>query len=150
MKRRMSAILVALTLTLAATPACADEPKQQDRAELEVTITGVIASMGRVRVALFSPGEASLFPDKLPSLKQRAPAAGGAVTFLFKDVPYGTYAVAAFHDQNANDVLDRNAIGVPKEHWGVSGKRPFFGTPDYGESALTLNTPRQTLTINLE
>lgn len=142
-------LTLAAFIAFTAASACADEAKQADTAELEVTVTGATTSAGRVRVALFSPAEAGLFPDKLPTLKQRAPAAG-AVTFVFKDVPYGTYAVAAFHDENANDVLDSNAIGVPKEHWGVSGKRPFFGKPAYADSALTINAPRQTLTINLE
>ena len=36
----------------------------------------------------------------------------------FEDIPAGTYAIAAIHDENRNGKLDMNWLGVPKEGYG--------------------------------
>ena len=49
-----------------------------------------------------------------------APAHAGAVVVTVADVPAGRYALMAFADANANGVLDKNMLGVPKEGFGFS------------------------------
>lgn len=44
----------------------------------------------------------------------------GRATLTFRDMPSGTYAIAVFHDENSNDDLDTNWIGIPKEGVGAS------------------------------
>jgi uncharacterized protein (DUF2141 family) len=47
-------------------------------------------------------------------------------------VPNGEYAVAAFHDENANNDLDRGVFGIPTEGTGASNDaRGFMGPPPY-------------------
>jgi len=41
-------------------------------------------------------------------------------TCVFKDVKPGVYAISAFHDENNNNDLDRNFLGIPKEDWCTS------------------------------
>jgi uncharacterized protein (DUF2141 family) len=53
-------------------------------------------------------------------------------TCLFEDVPPGEYAVAVFHDENGNNDLDRNFLGIPSEGTGASNDaRGFMGPPPY-------------------
>ncbi len=144
---RPAALLAACALSAASFAGDGAPPGTSD---LEIVVTGVASARGQLRVALFSPDEASLFPDGLPRLKLRVPANGQAVSVVFRGVPYGAYSVAAFHDENRNDLLDRNVFGVPRERWGVTGTRPAFRAPRYSESAVTLNAPHQRLAINLE
>ncbi len=47
-------------------------------------------------------------------------------------VPNGEYALAAFHDENGNNDLDRGVFGIPTEGTGASNDaRGFMGPPPY-------------------
>ena len=55
-------------------------------------------------------------------------------TMVFEDLKDGTYAIRFFHDENSNEELDMNFLGIPKEGFGFSndamGK---FGPKDFSE-----------------
>ncbi len=63
-------------------------------------------------------------------------------------VPKGEYALAAFHDVNANKKLDGGMFGIPKEPYAFSGnKKGLFGLPPkYKKVKFRLNGDEQ-LTI---
>ena len=48
------------------------------------------------------------------------PARAGATVITIENVPAGTYAVQAFHDENANGEVDRAMLGIPREGVGFS------------------------------
>lgn len=55
------------------------------------------------------------------------------------DVPAGTYAMFVFHDENSNNKLDRNFLGIPKEGYGASkNKLPFAAAPTYNENKFAV------------
>lgn len=50
--------------------------------------------------------------------------------FFFTDLPFGKYAIRAFHDANNNGKLDTGFFGQPVEGWGVSNDaRGFMSAP---------------------
>jgi uncharacterized protein (DUF2141 family) len=53
---------------------------------------------------------------------------------VFKDVKNGQYAIRYFHDENSDEEMDSNFLGIPKEGFGFSndamGK---FGPKDFSE-----------------
>ena len=54
---------------------------------------------------------------------------------VFDDVTPGEYALAAFHDENANNDLDRNIFGIPSEGTGASNDaHNMFGPPSYDDA----------------
>lgn len=59
----------------------------------------------------------------------------------YPDIPEGIYAVSVFHDENNNKILDRDIFGVPKEGYGVSGKKiKKFKFAKFENSKFTVNT----------
>jgi uncharacterized protein (DUF2141 family) len=65
-------------------------------------------------------------------------------------VPYGSYAVQAYHDENGNRRLDRNLLGAPSEPYGFSNDaRRSFGPPSYKEAEFTLSSHAMTLEIRV-
>jgi uncharacterized protein (DUF2141 family) len=59
-------------------------------------------------------------------------ARAGSVTVVVQNVPPGDYAAQAFHDENANENVDQNFIGIPKEGVGFSrDARITFGPPSW-------------------
>lgn len=114
-------------------------------ATVEVRVSGV-HSKGNVKVAVC---------DKEHFLKQcaysaSAPAREGETTVTVKDVPAGTWAVLAYQDENGNDELDRNFIGMPKEPYGFSrDARGKFGPPAFEDAAITVGETQATATVRL-
>lgn len=117
---------------------------------LEIGVDGVVEGGGTVRLALFTPAERGLFPDRLPALKQSRAATAGRVVFQFPQLEAGEYVALVFQDENENGTLDRAWLGIPLERWGVTGKRPFGRPPRYEESRFPLNRHATTTTIQLE
>jgi uncharacterized protein (DUF2141 family) len=63
------------------------------------------------------------------------------------DLPAGEYAILVIHDENGNELLDTNFIGMPKEPVGVS-INPKKSKPDYEKSKFTV-TVSSSLTIDI-
>jgi uncharacterized protein (DUF2141 family) len=65
--------------------------------------------------------------------------------------PGAEYAVAAFHDENGNDDLDRGLFGIPTEGTGASNDaRGFMGPPPYdGARFLLPPAPLCRITIHI-
>jgi len=130
--------------------AFADSMQDAIKTDLEVVVDGVSNSRGNVRIAVFSEADTALFADHLPPLKQIVAATGQPITFYFNNLTTGHYAALAFQDENSNGILDRNFFGIPKERWGVTGKRPFGRNPRYIESIFVLDREHQKTIIHLE
>ncbi|WP_424001451.1 DUF2141 domain-containing protein [Maribacter sp. IgM3_T14_3] len=51
---------------------------------------------------------------------------------VFEALKSGKYAAKYFHDENSNDVLDNNWMGIPKEGYGFSNDAyNMFGPKDF-------------------
>lgn len=65
---------------------------------------------------------------------------GKIVSYTFKNIPKGKYAVVVYHDINSSKKLDRNIFGIPKESCGVSNDgMPIIGPPKFEEAAFILD-----------
>ena len=108
--------------------------------ELEITVDGINSDAGKVMVALHAEAGATVFPDVKGAIAaQWVRAAPGAHRFVFANLPPGRFAVAVFHDENDNDELDANFLGVPTEGYGFSrNARGTFGPPSFSEAAVEI------------
>jgi uncharacterized protein (DUF2141 family) len=90
------------------------------RGEITVFLEGFRSEAGEARVALFDSDDG--FPEGVAKARKVAHVQikGYEARADFTDVPYGTYAVAVLHDENANGILDRNFFKVPTEGYGAS------------------------------
>ena len=116
---------------------------------LEVEALGVESSEGSILVAAYT--EASGFL-KMEQVYQTAGsrATQGMTRVVFEDLPEGDYALAVFHDENGNDELDTNWIGIPKEPFGFSNARmKTFGPPKFEDCVISLRAD-QVIQIPLE
>lgn len=91
----------------------------QDNASLTVDVSGVKDRKGKLQVALFNSADG--FPDSKPFRAEVLNiTANNELQVVFEGVPPGEYAVAAYHDENGNDKLDKNLLGIPTENYGFS------------------------------
>jgi uncharacterized protein (DUF2141 family) len=115
-----------------------------------VTIVGVRNSNGVIRVGLYQEDG---FPEADAASKGALVAAkpGTVSTKLTKIAP-GTYAVAAYHDENANGEIDTGVFGAPTEGVGFSRDATgTFGPPDFSDAAVEVTeAPETAVRINLK
>ena len=118
---------------------------------IRVYVHGVRNGYGDVKCALFTSGDG--FPMDPSKAIQRTSGQiqnGQAVCNFIKVLPGDDYAVAVFHDENGNGVLDTNFLGIPKEGVGASNDpSSTFGPPKYEEAKFKYSGGIQPVTINL-
>ncbi len=72
------------------------------------------------------------------------------VTFNIKGLKSGVYAVSIYHDENANNELDTNFLGIPKEPYAFSNNaRGSFGPPSFEDCQFVLDNDHREIVISL-
>jgi uncharacterized protein (DUF2141 family) len=120
-------------------------------ATLTVRVIGARNAKGRIRVALFRsaegfPGDASR-AFRLQNAPIDPKTLGSQI--VLADLPAGQYALSVFHDENLNEKLDKNLMGIPKEGYGASnnpGRK--MRAPTFEEARFSQQTD-QSLEIKL-
>jgi uncharacterized protein (DUF2141 family) len=98
-------------------------PGPREAATIDVTISGLRNDRGVVRLALCPAG--ARFPDcGAAGIIQAVAIRHRTATARFTDIAPGTYAMAAFHDENGNGKLD-TFLGIPREGFGFSQNPPL-------------------------
>lgn len=107
-------------------------------ATLEVEVHDVSSAEGDILIALYREEETFLEFEHVYRT-EGAPASEGITRVTIADLPHGQYALAIFHDENGNEELDTNFLGIPKEPLGFSNaKLKAFGPPGFKECVVDL------------
>lgn len=109
--------------------------KAQDTNEtytLTVNFTGLKSSDGIVKVALCN-GEENWLSDNVVGVDGTIEA--GVSKVVFEIPKSGEYAISTFHDENSNDEMDTNSMGIPKEAYAFSNDAKGFFGPAKWENA---------------
>lgn len=73
---------------------------------------------------------------------------GNQLTVKIDDLKYGEYAIAAFQDVNANGVIGKNLIGIPKEPYGFSNNyKPTIKAPRFSDCRFSYSRKLHTVSI---
>ena len=135
---RAFAAAVLLAVACLVTPSGAQEaPAESYR--LTVRIVGLESNEGAVALALFDTKES--FKSRTdPVDKGFVPIEDGSSLWVVSGLSPGQYAVAAYHDINANQKLDKRPHGPPKEPYGFSNNaRATFGPPGYSKAMFEID-----------
>jgi uncharacterized protein (DUF2141 family) len=80
----------------------------------------------------------------------QAPARTGTTTVTVGNVPAGSYAVQAFHDENGNGEVDRGLFGIPKEGVGFSrNARIGLGPPKWRDAVFVHHAQAEVIAFDL-
>lgn len=117
--------------------------------KLVIKLEGIKSSSGNLNIGVYSKALGFLKSDKaFAGVFVKAEL--GTTIATIDNLPNGTYALAVFHDQNANKKLDTNFLGIPNEPLGFSkGKLKTFGPPSFKECAFEMDKSMElTVLIN--
>lgn len=118
-----------------ASPGCTGHPSNT---KLYVIVEGVRSGKGLIAVTLYADIRSRFLARHGSLYVGRVPATAPTTRVCIYVPQPGWYALAVYHDQNANRKFDRTFIGLPAEGAGFSNNpSTFLGLPSF--SAVRLN-----------
>ena len=109
-------------------------------ATITIEVLNIKDKEGSLFVGLFNKEEG--FPKNENTYRSLVLEVNGTnMKMSFDDIPSGTYAIALYHDENNNRVLDKNLFGIPSEDYAFSNNiKPMFSAPKFEEVQFEVNT----------
>ena len=134
-----------LLLSIAVAASAADPVGSVTSGSFVAVVSGITSNDGSIYLDLYAKADG--FLDHTKAVQSLVlPAAVGGVTAVFAAVPFGTYAITAYHDANGNGKMDSNFLGIPKEPVGMTNNpHGSFGPPSFADAKVDLHAA--TLTV---
>ena len=118
-------------------------------ARIIVTIDGLHSAQGNVFIGLYATPSKFLNGNQSDAMR-KVRASTGPITVTFDNLPPGTYAVGAYHDENGNDHLDTDFIGLPIEGYALSnGVRAILSKPTFQQAAFTIGVEDKPVALHI-
>ncbi len=110
---------------------------------LQIEITGIPTDKGNMYVAIYRSKDD--FPVYGKQFKGKVVDANAPKTIVeFENLPEDDYSIAIYHDENKNNKLDKNMLGVPTECYGFSNNaRRTFSAPSFSEAKFELKSDKK-------
>jgi len=118
---------------------------------LVINLSGMQNTNGKVNFALYN--SSSSFNDPNQALAELFLECTGAnMTITLDSIVPGYYAFAIFHDENDNQEIDQNWLGIPTEGFAFSNNAMgSFGPPNWTQSKFNIpnsSSVTQNITLN--
>ncbi len=140
-------LLVALLFSLQIVSAQKNKPG----GSIIVQLNGIKEQSGQVLLSLFKSEEGFPTQPEKAFRWSRAKVTSSSLIISLDGLPLGTYAIAVVHDENLNDVMDRNWLGMPDEPYGISNNAAgSFSPPKFEEAKFTVTGKRDTIKIEMQ
>lgn len=122
-----------------------------EKAQLTLEIEELRNQQGTVYVALFNSSEG--FPnDGGKAVKADSyPITAVPLSITIDDIPFGSYAITVFHDENNDGKLNKGIFGVPKEGFGFSDNPMVLtGPPSFEKASFEFAPEKKRITITMK
>jgi uncharacterized protein (DUF2141 family) len=117
---------------------------------LRVRVTGLRNDTGKISASLF--GTRDGFPEDVTKAFRTTTGTiqNRESMLVFENVPRGEYAIALLHDENENEKMDKNLVGIPKEGYGISNNvKAVLKAPSFEEARFVMDNEALTLEIQV-
>ena len=117
---------------------------------LTLNITGFENDEGSVKIALSNSKDdyttkGQAFQGAIETISNKN------VQHIFEELPFGTYAIKIFHDENDNGELDTNFLGIPSEDYGFSNNaKGSFGPASWEDAKFIFDKDSMAVEINID
>lgn len=146
--RHLSLVATSWLCLTSAVPSLA-QPRPESGA-LTVVIEGLQNDNGSVRIAI-SGSEENYDDYANPMIGVSAAIERGVARWQFSELPFGDYAIKAFHDEDSDGDLNTNFLGIPVEDYGFSNNASgLFGPPSWEAARFRFRSDTMTVRISFE
>ena len=104
---------------------------------IKINVTNLRSNNGNVLVSLFKDGVG--YPDDATKAfrKTKLSITEKKASILFSNLPSGVYTVSILHDENDDQKMNKNGLGIPKEGYGFSNNvMGAFGPPSLSKTSF--------------
>lgn len=120
------------------------------RGTLVVKFNGMSSDDGKVIIALCN-SDANYKDHKSPFIGKSISINKNTAIIEFEDLPFGEYAIKAFHDEDSNDDLNTNILGIPVEDYGFSNNASgLFGPPSWEDAKFRFSDNNKIVEIVID
>jgi uncharacterized protein (DUF2141 family) len=118
---------------------------------LKISITNVRNANGEININIYNMEEGFPKEESKAYRHLRGTIKGGTCTINLGNLPYGTYAIAIYHDENSNHKIDKNWYGIPSEGIAVSNnaKGSISGPPSFDAAKFNFNAENSSISITM-
>jgi len=118
--------------------------------KLTVIIRGFENETGNCRFGIDDSEEVFERDDSV-WIGKELPIINKEVVVTIDSLKFGEYAVRVFHDENEDDVVNTNILGIPTEDYGYSNDASgWFGPPSWEKAKFIFNKPEMTIHIDID
>lgn len=127
------------------------QDSQKKLAVIQLTVIGLENDVGDVKVGLFNSAESFNSKTKEKFAGAIIKIQNKKVQYVFPNVPYGEYAIKLFHDEDGDDEVDTNFLGIPTESYGFSNNaKGLFGPPSFEKAKFVVSSDTVRVQIDLD
>lgn len=112
-------------------------PSQGENYNIVIAVSGLKPLKGDLYISLHNRPEYFQVADSA-FMKKKISIGKETETIVFDKVPAGTYAIALYHDENLNGMMDARENGFPLEGYGFSTKTKLLGRPKFEQAAFNM------------
>jgi len=107
---------------------------------VELRIIGAASDNGTIKIAMYDKSEGFNDPKNALDVDTWEISDGVCAGKLQMPVSIRQLAISAYHDENGNGQMDKNALGIPSERYGFSGNaRGLTGPPSFEEATVAVD-----------
>lgn len=118
------------------------------QSHINLKITNLKNTQGALLISVFKSSDGFPGDDKKAVFKHKIdPISANSISYKITGLTPGEYAISILHDENRDQKLNTNSLGIPSEGTAASNNaKMIFGPPKFDEAKFTLsNSP-----INME
>ncbi len=115
--------------------------------QLTIKISNIEKVQGNIKIGIFN-SETNFLKEGFAIKNYYIKVEKNTATITISDLPKGEYAVSMYHDENSDNICNRNLVGIPKEAYGFSNNvKPVLSAPTFNECKFSFHESK---TINIK
>jgi uncharacterized protein (DUF2141 family) len=117
---------------------------------VSINVTGAANSFGSVKIAIYDSESGFNDPAKAIASESVSIVDGEASWMVSAQQLPAVLAIAAYHDENDDDQLNRNRLGIPSERYGFSrNARGLTAPPGFKEAVISRPKAGETIDVSI-
>ena len=100
--------------------------------EIILTVKDIRRTQGHLLISIFKGKED--YNKNIPYKSKKVKVTSEEHQVVFKGIEAGEYGIKLIHDEDDNNKLDTNKLGIPKEGYGFSNNGGAFGPSPWREA----------------
>lgn len=116
-----------------------------------IVVSNIKSKKGQLMIGFYD-NETSYNEKKNPIFKKKvAIDKQSQVSVVFDNIPSGKYAISVYLDENENNEMDTNFLGIPKEQYGFSNNvLPATRAANFNEAVFEITNKSEEIPIRLK